>query len=174
MSMSEQTLPVSCGSVEYRHVEGWPGYAVGSDGSVWSCQTFGKGSKPDWSHWRKMKLYVGRCGHQFINLCKSGKHRTTYVHEIIAIAFLGPRPNGMQCCHYNGDGGDNRPSNLRWGTSDDNQQDKIRHGRSPRGIRHWKSKLTNDDVRSIRSSRINGATLDSLSKLYGVSIGGIR
>lgn len=39
------------------------------------------------------------------------------VHILVAEAFLGPRPGGMEeCRHLDGDKLNNRADNLRWGT----------------------------------------------------------
>ena len=42
--------------------------------------------------------------------------------------FIGPRPDGMECCHGPGGKLDNRPANLRWGTHSENNLDKTLHG----------------------------------------------
>jgi len=39
----------------------------------------------------------------------------------------GPRPDGMECCHGNGDSADNRVENLRWDTRANNGADKRMH-----------------------------------------------
>jgi hypothetical protein len=50
------------------------------------------------------------------------------VHSLVALAFLGPCPEGLECCHWDGDPGNNRPGNLRWDTSSANLLDRQRHG----------------------------------------------
>lgn len=72
---------------------------------------------------------IGEYGHLGVRLYKSGISRPFQIHRVVAEAFLGTCPPGMECCHNNGDGSDNRASNLRWGTSRDNKQDVVRHGR---------------------------------------------
>jgi hypothetical protein len=44
------------------------------------------------------------------------------------MGFVGPAPEGMEGCHYNGDPTDNRLENLRWDTRKANVADAIRHG----------------------------------------------
>lgn len=51
-----------------------------------------------------------------------------WVHQLVAEAFIGPRPPGTEVCHRNGDGLDNRPSNLRYGTHQENMLDRREHG----------------------------------------------
>ena len=90
------------------------------------------------------------------------------VHRLVAMAFIGPCPKGLQVCHKNGDPLDNRPQNLRYGTVSDNAKDRIRHGRQAdkRGERHHSVKLTATEVMAIRAS---SDTLKSLAQEYGVS-----
>lgn len=55
-------------------------------------------------------------------------HSPSPVHVLVATAFLGPRPHGMDTCHNNGDSLDNRLENLRYDTHSANQLDSVRHG----------------------------------------------
>lgn len=61
----------------------------------------------------------------------AGVERRMSVHSLVASAFYGPRPDGMCIRHLNGDSLDNRVENLRYGTSAENAQDTVRHGRNP-------------------------------------------
>lgn len=54
------------------------------------------------------------------------------VHVAVLEAFVGPRPEGMDACHWDGDRTNANLTNLRWGTRSENIADMIRHGRSPR------------------------------------------
>lgn len=101
-----------------------------------------------------------------------GLDRVVRVHHAVASAFLGPRPEGTQINHRSGDKRSNRVSNLEYVTGLEN----IRHARAaglyltnqPRGRRHGMSKLTEDQVRLIRS--LSGtATLAELALRFGVA-----
>ena len=74
------------------------------------------------------------------------------VHALVLEAFVGPCPEGMECRHLNGNGRDNRLSNLKWGTPKENYQDKVRHGtdRYLKGEECPYSKLSSEMVLSIR------------------------
>lgn len=50
------------------------------------------------------------------------------VHGLVAAAFIGPRPEGMQVCHNDGDKLNNRRENLRYDTASENVRDSVRHG----------------------------------------------
>lgn len=69
-------------------------------------------------HYAKVRLKVGDGG------------RTLNVHQLVAEAFLGPRPDGLEVCHNNGERHDNRAENLRYDTHVENQRDTIRLGRN--------------------------------------------
>jgi len=68
-------------------------------------------------------------GYLFVNLSVHGNTKREYVHRLVAVAFNGPRPEGMQCRHLDGDFDRNVPANLAWGTSSENKFDTVRHGR---------------------------------------------
>lgn len=58
-----------------------------------------------------------------------GRRVIRYVHELVLLAFVGPRPSPEhEACHGLGGRSDNRLSNLRWGTTRENCQDRIMVG----------------------------------------------
>jgi hypothetical protein len=57
-----------------------------------------------------------------------GKSPTLRVATLVLLAFVGPAPEGTECCHNNGNSLDNRLSNLRWDTHGENILDQVRHG----------------------------------------------
>lgn len=61
--------------------------------------------------------------------------RTRHMHALVLEAFVGPCPDGMECCHENRDRADNRLSNLRWDTHSGNMRDALRHGTHPTASR---------------------------------------
>jgi hypothetical protein len=103
--------------------------------------------------------------------------RTRRVHQLVAEAFLGPRPEGKETCHNNGDPSDNRLTNLRYDTPAANSADRIQHGTANRGERHGSARLTEDDVHRIRAQFAQGMTDTEIASPLGVSrrtIGDIR
>ena len=73
-----------------------------------------------------------------------------YIHKLVADAFIGPRPEGMEIRHLDGDPTNNQLSNLAYGTSTENKADCIAHGNTQRGTRMWMSTLDERRVRIIR------------------------
>lgn len=67
-------------------------------------------------------------GHVAVMLSKRGNIRRRMVHQLVAEAFIGPRPEGMETRHLNDVADDNRAENLAYGTSHDNKMDMVRNG----------------------------------------------
>lgn len=69
-------------------------------------------------------------GYKRVNLRVDKSQSPRQVHALVLEAFVGPRPEGMIALHINGEHGDNRAENLRWGTHAENNADTITHGRN--------------------------------------------
>jgi hypothetical protein len=75
----------------------------------------------------------------------------------------------MQVRHLNGKQTDNRAENLRWGTPQENYDDRNMHGNQMRGERNGNSRLTSADVREIRRQIATGRLLRDISVEFGVT-----
>ena len=73
---------------------------------------------------RILKPGTSLSGHKYVIVASAA----TTVHSIVAAAFIGPRPDGMETRHLNGDPSDNRPENLAYGTRSEKAEDSKRHG----------------------------------------------
>lgn len=115
-------------------------------------------------------------GYPMVNLCVGGVNKSFLVHHLVLAAFVCRRPEGKECRHLDGNRTNPRLSNLEWGTSLENTQDKMRHGtvRAPRGNEHGLSKLTSVAVRDIRSSAASGEKTSSIAARHGVSSTHVR
>ena len=114
--------------VEYRAVEGFPGYRVGSDGTVWSCKN---GSRGYLTEWKPLNLNVTvRGGYREVTLSRRdpASVRRVRVHRLVLETFIGPAPKGYDGCHNNSDRSDNRVTNLRWDTRKGNVADAVKAG----------------------------------------------
>lgn len=98
-----------------------------------------------------------KVGHLKVHLGVDGKRIGIAVHRLVLLAFIGPCPPGMEACHNNGIADDNRPSNLRWDTHYNNNQDRKTHGTYTRGEAHPMAKLTKEQVLGIRDGTISKA-----------------
>lgn len=149
MSLDERWLPIS----------GFPGYEVSDAGRVRRGDHI-KSLRPP------------RKGHNSVVLSRAAKNYTRMLGPLVAEAFIGPKPAGMVVRHDNGDGLDDRASNLLYGTAIQNENDKRRHGTAPIGENHPAAKLAESHVRDIRrryvkGSRANGCV--ALGAEYGVT-----
>lgn len=57
-----------------------------------------------------------------------GKVQRVWAHQAVMLAFVGPRPNGQEIRHLDGDPSNNRRSNLRYGTHAENMRDALDQG----------------------------------------------
>lgn len=85
------------------------------------------------------------------------------VHVLVAEAFIGPRPEGMDVRHLNGNPRDNRVTNLAYGTRSDNVRDCYRYGG-----KNGRGKLTADQVLEIRRLLRSGVGTADLAEKFGV------
>jgi hypothetical protein len=102
----------------------------------------------------------------YVTIGWEGKTKKVAVHRMVLLAFVGEPPEGMEACHCNGDSADNRPTNLRWDTHYENNQDRKRHGTYAAGAAHPMSRLDAETVRAIRASGL-GST--AAAAKFGIS-----
>jgi hypothetical protein len=129
----------------WKPVPGWPCYAS-DDGLVRGPSGL------------TLKPYVNsKSGHLHVLIRK----RKLRVHHAVLFAFVGPRPEGMECRHLDDDPANNLVTNLRWGTRLENRRDRIRLGNEPRGEDKPGHRLTAAQVALIRQdarpARVVGA-----------------
>ncbi len=163
--------------VVYRRLDflGFPDYRVGTDGSVWSRKVERRRyEKGPWKRMRTVNLADGKGTirkKQILSLVEEGKRKTYQVHRLVLLAFVGPCPDGMQCCHWDDHGDNNELSNLRWDYPEGNMRDKYRNGRIQKGESSPKSKLTNSEVRLIRRMiREKRHSLRKIGRIFGVNV----
>jgi hypothetical protein len=106
---------------EWRQVDVAPEYEVSNLGRVLSR----KRGAPYILH-----PAVSSSGHLGVRLFVKDQERaiSKSVHALVANAFIGPRPTGMEVCHRDGNPANNELANLRYGTRSENVLDQVRHG----------------------------------------------
>ena len=87
----------------------------------------------------------------FMGLWRGNRIKIFKPHTLVLTAFVGPRPQGLECCHNDGNPWNNHIDNLRWDTPQNNQRDRAKHGTSNRGERCAAAKLTEQQVAAIRA-----------------------
>jgi len=161
-------------------VVGWEDlYEVSNVGRVRSLDRteafVGRWGRPV-SRAKRGRVLVSRPGrYPRVSLYREGRGVDRRIHTLVLEAFIGPRPAGFDGCHNNGDPQDNRVGNLRWDTRTGNMQDANRHGTfRVAGEDNPASKLTADDVRTIRESADTGASLANRLGVSQASVSNVR
>lgn len=146
---------------EWRDIPGYDGdYKVSSSGRV---RSYKSGSC------RELSLCLNRQrGYLYVALCRGGKLKNHTVHSLVLLAFVGPRPEGFECCHNDGNRTNNALSNLRWDTKKANQADKTAHNTALIGYDSPMSKLSKEDCAAILSAIASGAPPSRLAVEYEV------
>ena len=58
----------------------------------------------------------------------AGASKLIMAHAAVMEAFVGPRPEGMEVCHWDDNPKNNHVSNLRYSTHSENTLDSVRNG----------------------------------------------
>jgi hypothetical protein len=138
---------------KWRQVPSFKNYQVSNYGRVRPIRRQAM-SKPhfDKDRYLQITLYVpGR------------RYHSKTVHSLVAEAFIGPRPEGLEINHKNGIKHDNTVANLEYLTSAENKRHAVRmnlgnkkrdySNRNYKGSRNPNSKLNEWQVRVVRRIR---------------------
>lgn len=101
--------------------------------------------------------------------------RSARVHQLVALAFLGPCPPGLEVNHLDGDRANNRPENLEYVSHADN----VRHAWvlgnvDRRGEANGRARLTADQARLIRQQHAEGRPRTELAAAFGITAGQVN
>lgn len=159
---SYESAKPSSGAEEWRAIPGYEGlYEASSHGRVRSlprATTSGKILR-----FNRVKACLVVC------LCKNNVKRSIAVHKLVMWAFVGPMPADKHLvAHWDGNFRNNRLTNLRYATYEENEEDKRRHGREAKGERNPSCKLSEGDVIAIRESCRAGESVADLSVRFGM------
>lgn len=158
--MTKPIDPQSAIETMWKTIPDWPEYEVSEYGHVRrvlaaSGATVGKTLKQQWLP----------NGYAKVSLCRDSKRREYLVHRLVAAAFIGDIPAGMDVCHNDGDKANNHFSNLRIDTRKGNMADQIVAGKTPRGERSGTNKYSRHLVRFVRDGIKNGLSVRGMSQL---------
>ena len=108
-----------------------------------------------------------KIGYGLFSYKDGNRQRARVAHRVSWEHFRGPIPKGLMVCHKCDVKACVNPDHLFLGTDRDNALDKFKKGRAiiTRGSKVWSAKLTDDDVRYIRSTNETGR---ALAKKYGI------
>jgi hypothetical protein len=154
---------------------------LGSIRSIPRIVPYGKG-KTCKIQGRILKPRADNKGRLTVTLCKEKQVKVFFVHHLVLLSFVGPRPEGMICRHFP----DRNPSNcnlnnIQWGTYQENERDKVFHGTDrrigPKGVHYnigesngMQSKMTVKSVRELRALYTSGHyTQKELAERFNIS-----
>lgn len=146
-----------------KEIEGHPDYFISDTGEVWSNKS------------KKMKMLKPQLdddGYPHVVLSTYGKPHTMKISRLVALHFIGPKPEGLQICHYDGNKLNNYVSNLRYDTGVSNMADLIRHGGfvPPRGEVNGMAKVTEENVLEMRRLyKETSMTQKAIGEQFGIS-----
>ena len=108
---------------EWRPVPGYEGYEASDDGQIRSFRRYPEG--------RVLSQRQTQGGYPCVAVCRDGAKENKRVYQLVALAWLGPRPDGMHTRHLDGTKTNSHASNLVYGTPSENNRDQVLHGVDP-------------------------------------------
>jgi len=103
-------------------IQGYPGYLIYDDGRVWSKPRKDSIGRP--VKGRFLEPAKNHDGYHRVCLCRDGKQKTFLVSRLVAIHYIPNPENKAEVDHISRNVHDNRVSNLRWVTRQENQENK--------------------------------------------------
>lgn len=130
---------------------------------------------PEQQFWRRVVIVDGCCWGWTGSKSTFGygtfpvKRKRALAHRFSYMLHKGVIPAGMVVRHTCHNASCTNPDHLLLGTQADNIQDSVSDNRHVHGESHGCSKLTEEQVLSIRSQRASGESYPSLAAKFGVS-----
>ena len=120
-----------------------------------------------------LRQFVRGGNYKHVQLLSESGPKGFVVQQLVLEAFAGPRPEGQEINHKDGNKLNNRLENLEWVTRAENMRHAYRIGLNPlkHGRKTWSAKLTDALVLKIRASEEDH---EVLAQRYGVSVSAIR
>lgn len=154
---------------EWRDIEEFEGlYEISSWGRIKKL-TYGSNNGLPKDGMMKPHRHTG--GYLYSTLRYSnGGTRTCPVHRLVAHAFIGKRPDGMQINHKDGVKTNNRADNLEYVSPSGNVRHAMKLGlwKALRGVANGSAKLTEEQVKDIRQRYASGERQTALALEYQV------
>lgn len=122
-----------------------------------------------------MRTFKQNGGYLFVVTSEKGKRRNKTVHDLVASAFIGARPQGYDVNHIDGDKTNNSPSNLEYVTRKEN----MLHAREigiwdNRGQNNGQAKATEDQIRDAHYIVSCGISQERAAQITGLTRSQVR
>lgn len=169
--MSKDKLPPMKNVEEWKSIADWEGhYEVSNLGRIKSLRrtiTYVDGRKKVMPE-RILASAKGGSDYLMVALKKGGRQWTVTVHRLVALAFLGNRPDGCDIHHADGNKANNRASNLVWMPKGEHRSDHMQA--SIAAGAHPATKIPDEIIKEIREIYATRKyTQRSLSIMFGIS-----
>ena len=154
----------------WKNIEVAPGYQVSNRGRIRSrWRTIFNGGRRQTRKPQFLKP-ANEDGYDYVNLSLKGKSKKFYVHQLVAIAFLGPMPpDKEEIDHINRVRDDNRPENLRYVTKKEQAANRVLN--PVRGSANKRAALNEKDIREIRARHSKGEKAAQIHKDFKDRVG---
>ncbi len=114
---------------------------------------------------KHLKLCAKSDGYIVVGLYKNGRQKTSYVHKLVADAFIPRVGNKTEINHIDGNKKNNRVSNIEWSSRSEN----IKHAYETGLKKPNYAKLNEVLVMEIKAMINEGKTNVKISEIYNVS-----
>ena len=155
---------------------GYPAYGIDTSGAAYSklkmrSKGYARGS--EWiigDSWKKLKPSVDNFGYPSIGVTHEKRSKRFRIHELVLLAFVGPRPSGKIARHFpDRSPTNNQLSNLSWSDPWMNQKDREYQGSRCHGSDFSHAKLDETKVQEIRELYRQGkGSMRMIAEMYGV------
>lgn len=153
----------------WRDIPGWEKfYEVSDQGRVRSKTRFvnARGGKRALRHGRLLQAVQKQGRYWAVTLADNENRKQFLLHDLVALTFIGPKPEGQVVRHEDDDLHNNCLGNLCYGTHQENAEDAMRNGKKAKGAGHGMAKLAEADVLLIRSAPEDN---NYMAEIYNVS-----
>jgi len=147
---------------------GYEGYFACPTGRIWAT------AKRRWGE-RYLKTWLIGHGYEMVMLYKDTSPSKFLVHRLIAQAFISNPDNLREVNHKDGNKLNNRPENLEWVSSKQNKKHAWDNGSyTHRGSNHWKTNLTEEQVRNVKRLTREDFTTQQIADKTGINFSSVR
>lgn len=118
-------------------------------------------------------LRIGNHGYPTVALPKSSLGTSSLVHVLVASAFIGPKPIGLQVNHIDGDKTNNKSSNLQYCSPSENIKHAYDIGLRRPAIHKkndGKAKINLHIARQIKKVVSDGRSMAEAAYFFGVTV----
>jgi hypothetical protein len=114
-----------------------------------------------------LKYWMDKKGYSYVTLRSNNLSKNFLVHRLVGLHFIENPFNKPQINHIDGNKLNNKIENLEWATAKENLKHAVETGLNKiKGVYHYDSKFTEEDVIFIRKSKL---TQRELSERFNVA-----